>query len=104
MNVLWGQSDEESKKEYGRRRAPVNGDPDDVERILDTLLDSKKPIIIAGHGVLYAEAWDELMQLAELLQIPVTTSLWGRVRFQKTMNYHLEFLVERSQGCWSFCK
>ena len=54
-----------------------------MERILDTLLDSKKPIIIAGHGVLYAEAWDELMQLAELLQIPVTTSLLGRVRFQK---------------------
>ena len=82
VNVLWGQSDEESKKEY---RSPTGhrsmADPDDVERILDTLLDSKKPIIIAGHGVLYAEAWDELMQLAELLQIPVTTSLLGKSAF-----------------------
>ena len=56
-------------------------DPDDVERILDTLLDSKRPIIIAGHGVLYAEAWDELTRLAELLQIPVTTSLLGKSAF-----------------------
>jgi acetolactate synthase-1/2/3 large subunit len=38
-------------------------------------------VIVAGQGVLYAEASDELVELAELLQAPVTTSLEGKSAF-----------------------
>ena len=43
-------------------------------------LDDEPALRAVGHGVLYAEAWDELKAFAELLQIPVMTSLLGRVR------------------------
>ena len=42
---------------------------------------AKRPMIIVGHGVLYAEAWDELKEFAEFLQLPVTTSLLGKSAF-----------------------
>ena len=38
-------------------------------------------MIYAGQGVLYAEATDELVELAELLQVPVVTTLEGKSAF-----------------------
>src|SRR6476469_30222 len=38
---------------------------------------AKRPVILAGHGVLHAEAWDELVALAEKAQIPVAHTLLG---------------------------
>jgi acetolactate synthase I/II/III large subunit len=51
---------------------------DDIDRAARLLLDAEKPIIIAGAGVLYAEATDELRKLAEFLQIPVMTTMEGK--------------------------
>jgi acetolactate synthase-1/2/3 large subunit len=42
---------------------------------------AKDPIIFAGQGVLYAEATDELLELAELLCVPVITTLEGKSAF-----------------------
>jgi acetolactate synthase I/II/III large subunit len=42
---------------------------------------AKCPVIIAGQGVLYAEASAELVQLAELLQAPVMTTVDGKSAF-----------------------
>ena len=39
------------------------------------------PIVYAGQGVMHAEATDDLVELAELLQIPVTTSMAGKSGF-----------------------
>jgi acetolactate synthase-1/2/3 large subunit len=38
---------------------------------------AKRPVILAGHGVLHAEAWDELRTFAEKTQIPVAHTLLG---------------------------
>ncbi len=38
---------------------------------------AQRPVILAGHGVLHAEAWDELVALAEKAQIPVAHTLLG---------------------------
>ena len=38
---------------------------------------AKRPVILAGHGVLHAEAWDELLAFAEKTQIPVAWTLLG---------------------------
>jgi len=42
---------------------------------------AERPVIFAGNGVHLAEAWGELRQLAERLQIPVATSLMGKGAF-----------------------
>ena len=38
---------------------------------------AKRPVILAGHGVLHAEAWDELRAFAEKTRIPVAWTLLG---------------------------
>src|SRR4051812_42140890 len=38
---------------------------------------AKRPVILAGHGVLHAEAWDDLLAFAEKTQIPVAWTLLG---------------------------
>ena len=59
----------------------TSGDPADVAETARALLAAKRPVIHAGQGILYAEAWDELRELAELLQAPVMTTLSGKSAF-----------------------
>ena len=57
------------------------GDPKDIKESAKALLKARRPVITAGQGVLYAEAWKELKQLAELLKAPVMTTLAGKSVF-----------------------
>jgi len=59
----------------------VGPDPDAVRDAAEALVAAERPVIYAGQGVHYAEAWSELKQLAELLEAPVTTSLDGKSAF-----------------------
>ncbi|MSP81848.1 MAG: thiamine pyrophosphate-requiring protein [Alphaproteobacteria bacterium] len=63
------------------RHARAQGDPDQVRDLVKTLLAAKAPLIVAGQGVLYAEAWDELRAFAELTGTPVMTTLAGKSAF-----------------------
>jgi acetolactate synthase-1/2/3 large subunit len=58
-----------------------SADARDVEAAAQVLLQSRSPVIFAGQGVLYAEASTELVELAELLQAPVMTSMLGKGAF-----------------------
>ena len=55
-------------------------DPNDmqIKKILKQLSKAKKPVLLAGGGVSYAEAAAELNEFAERYQIPVVTSLLGQ--------------------------
>jgi acetolactate synthase-1/2/3 large subunit len=53
----------------------------DVEAAARVLREAKRPVIHAGQGVLYAEASDDLLELAELLQAPVMATLEGKSAF-----------------------
>lgn len=64
-----------------QRRFSPSGDEGDVREAVDALLSAKAPIILAGQGVIYAEAWAKLRELAELLQTPVMSSLNGKGAF-----------------------
>ena len=57
------------------------GNAQDIAEAANVLLQARKPVIHAGQGVLYAEASAELVELAELLQIPVMTTLEGKSAF-----------------------
>jgi len=61
--------------------AKAEGDPNDVRGVAKALIKAKSPIIRAGLGVLFACAWDELREFAELLQIPVFTTMSGKSAF-----------------------
>src|SRR2546423_11132346 len=60
------------------RTAP---DPQAVDEAAAALVAAERPVVYAGQGVHYARAWDELRQLAELLEVPVTRSLEGKSAF-----------------------
>ena len=53
----------------------------DVDAAAAKLIDAKRPLLYAGQGIHYAKAWPELKAVAELLEIPVTTSLEGKSSF-----------------------
>jgi len=63
------------------KRALSSANAADVAAAAKVLVEAKRPVIVAGQGVLYAEASDELVELAELLQAPVTTPLEGKSAF-----------------------
>jgi tartronate-semialdehyde synthase len=52
-----------------------------IEAALDMLLAAERPLLMPGGGVISADASDELIELAELLQIPVLPTLmgWGAI-------------------------
>jgi acetolactate synthase-1/2/3 large subunit len=57
------------------------GNPQDIEAAARILVQASRPVIHAGQGVLYAEGTPELIELAELLQCPVMTTLEGKSAF-----------------------
>jgi acetolactate synthase-1/2/3 large subunit len=57
------------------RMAP---DPDAVKKAAQMLLAAKSPLILAGQGVHYAEAGEQLAALAELIPAPVATTNPGK--------------------------
>lgn len=65
------------------KTAISGADENDVMDAAKALLDATRPLILAGQGVLYAEASAELTELAELLQIAVSTTMAGKSAFSE---------------------
>ena len=63
------------------RRRESLASPEDVRELIEALLKSSSPIIVAGQGVLYSQASTELVEFAELAQLPVMTTLAGKSAF-----------------------
>lgn len=56
-------------------------DMDSIERAITILLHSRKPVILAGGGVIISSAFAELQALAEALALPVVTTFKGKGAF-----------------------
>ncbi len=52
-----------------------------VEQAADLIAHSRKPVLYVGGGVINGEASDDLILLAEALQVPVTTTLLAKGAF-----------------------
>jgi 3D-(3,5/4)-trihydroxycyclohexane-1,2-dione acylhydrolase (decyclizing) len=68
------------------RRPP---DPQRIREAIALLKAAKRPVIIAGGGVNYSEAWEELLAFAETLGIPVTETSAGKGALRKRYDYSL---------------
>ena len=59
----------------------TEGHPLQVRTAVDLLLTAKRPVIYAGGGIIAAGASAELLKLAEITGVPVTTTLMARGAF-----------------------
>ena len=62
-----------------------------IEEAVRLIQDANKPVILAGHGVIISKAYDELLKLAEMAQIPVVTTLLGISSFPENHVLSLSF-------------
>ncbi|MDT7876889.1 MAG: thiamine pyrophosphate-binding protein [Sulfolobaceae archaeon] len=74
-----GNPELKPQKEFSRypSQRPV-ADFQMIQRAVDMIINSNSPLIICGQGVLYSMAWDEVMELSELLDIPVGSTITGK--------------------------
>jgi tartronate-semialdehyde synthase len=52
--------------------------PDAIRRAVEMILEAERPMLMPGGGVIISEAWEELVELAEYLQVPVTPTYMGK--------------------------
>ena len=85
-----GQEVDEKTFHYTPVRPFRSGaDPDDVRDLVTALLKASCPVINAGQGALYADASDELVELSELVSVPVMTTLAGKSAFPEDHRFAL---------------
>jgi len=59
------------------RPAPVRPEPDELRAAIQFVATARRPVILAGGGVLRARTSTELLRFAELLRVPIVAS-WRR--------------------------
>jgi acetolactate synthase I/II/III large subunit len=57
---------------------PAEPAMDSLDEVAEVLRRAERPLVIAGGGILAAEAWDELREVAERLQAPVVVTVNGK--------------------------
>ena len=55
----------------------LSGNTAQIKRAAKLINQSQKPVILAGHGIIFSSAYEELKTLAEKAQVPVITTLLG---------------------------
>ncbi|MFC1865927.1 biosynthetic-type acetolactate synthase large subunit [Chloroflexota bacterium] len=58
-------------------RPNIKGHPAQIKKAAGLIKEAKKPVILAGRGIIISGAYEELRCLAETAQIPVVTTLLG---------------------------
>lgn len=70
----------------------VNGHKGQIKKALKALLVAKKPILFVGGGAITAECSEQLIQFAQRLNLPVTSSLMGLGAYPSTDKQFLDML------------
>ncbi len=83
QDVLTAEAPDEVLDRYRPVGSGAKAAPDrrEIERAADLLVQAQFPILNAGGGALAADAADEVRELAELLSMPVATTLMGKSVF-----------------------
>lgn len=68
------------------------GHPLQIKKAANLISNSKKPVILAGGGVILSNSSEELLNLSEIIDAPVVTSLLGKGSFPEDHPYSLGML------------
>lgn len=71
--------DEDWEKHFEKPQPPKKclAANEDIHKAATLIKGAKKPLVIAGHGVLLAKAWDELREFVHRENIPVISTILG---------------------------
>ena len=75
------------------------GHPLQIQRALNALFESKRPVIISGGGVVASGACEELKEIATRLQIPVVHTLMGTGTFPDSLETSLGMMGMHGNYC-----
>ncbi len=64
-------------------RPTVRGHARQINPAIDLMIRSKQPLLYVGGGAITSAAHEEILQLAEMFQMPVTTTLMGKGAFDE---------------------
>jgi len=78
FDILIGETKLKNKERLDVYTGKISVKERDVEKVLSLLLKSNRPVILAGGGVVSANATNELAELSETLQIPVVLTYMSR--------------------------
>lgn len=76
------------------------GNKHQIKQAAEEILKARKPVIYVGGGALFSDAADEILELAEITQIPVTMTLMGLSSFPGTHALSMGMLGMHG-GYWS---
>jgi acetolactate synthase-1/2/3 large subunit len=74
-------------------RPTLKGNPRQINQALNLIRRARRPLLYVGGGAIAAGAHAELRKLAEIFQIPVTTTLMGKGSFEESHPL--------ASGCWA---
>src|SRR2546425_9289963 len=81
LNILQQEVDVRSSKfevNSSESNSGLRTQNSEFQRAAKLLAEARRPLILAGGGVIAAEAWAELVEIAEVLQAPVLMSPMGQ--------------------------
>lgn len=78
MDIQRALIDENELEGYIIEEKNINKIEIDFEKIKDEIKNAKRPVILAGGGIMNADAARELQEFSKLNNIPVVTSLMGK--------------------------
>lgn len=72
------EMDSTSTWEKDHLTTKMGGDPEMIQETARLLANAQKPLLLVGGGAHIAEAWNEVKEFVDQLQIPVVTSMPGK--------------------------
>jgi acetolactate synthase-1/2/3 large subunit len=85
-------SEEEIRAALPGYKPHVEGNAQQIKKAAKLIMEAKRPVLYVGGGAVNSEAQEELIQLAELMNIPVTTTTQGKGAFPENHPLALRML------------
>ena len=79
VQLSYIELDEDWEKDFKKpiSEAVYNVTEKDIEAAVKLISEAKKPLIIAGHGILLSKAWEELREFVHRENVPVVSTILG---------------------------